>query len=443
MSKVVAEEKPQSAPQDASEVLIQGKLYDVTSFKHPGGSIIKYLTGEGDATEAFVEFHMRSEKAERMLKSLPCRDAPAEVLKKRANNGKPQLAKDFALLRKKFVEEGIFDPSLREIAYRLGELAAMHVIGAYLLMQPTFSTFVRFLGILTLAIAQGRCGWLMHEAGHYSLTGYMPIDRAIQIFVYGAGCGMSGMWWRNQHNKHHATPQKLKHDVDLDTLPLVAFNKAIVASPKLRQNKLLCAWLGLQGYLFMPLSCLLVALTWQLLIHPRHIVRTMTSSRAPRGYSAMAAGEAASIIFRYLVIFGYVLSGMSFSNALGVYLLYDLLASIYIFTNFSLSHTHLPVSGANEYLHWVEYSAHHTINLSPNWLCNWWMGYLNFQIEHHLFPSMPQFRQPLISPRVRAMFEKNGIKYDSRPYFSALAQTLSNLNEVGAYVNQNPRAKGA
>ena len=35
---------------------------------------------------------------------------------------------------------------------------------------------------------------------------------------------MSGAWWRNQHNKHHATPQKLKHDVDLDTLPLVAFN---------------------------------------------------------------------------------------------------------------------------------------------------------------------------------------------------------------------------
>ena len=35
--------------------------------------------------------------------------------------------------------------------------------------------------------------------------------------IYGVGCGMSAAWWRNQHNKHHATPQKLKHDVDLDT----------------------------------------------------------------------------------------------------------------------------------------------------------------------------------------------------------------------------------
>lgn len=43
--------------------------------------------------------------------------------------------------------------------------------------------------------------------------------------MYGLGCGMSGAWWRNQHNKHHATPQKMKHDVDLDTLPLVAFHE--------------------------------------------------------------------------------------------------------------------------------------------------------------------------------------------------------------------------
>ena len=38
---------------------------------------------------------------------------------------------------------------------------------------------------------------------------------------------MSASYWRNQHNKHHATPQKLNHDVDLDTLPLVAFHKTV------------------------------------------------------------------------------------------------------------------------------------------------------------------------------------------------------------------------
>jgi fatty acid desaturase 2 (delta-6 desaturase) len=62
---------------------------------------------------------------------------------------------------------------------------------------------------------------------------------------------------------------------------------------------------------------------------------------------------------------------------------------------------------------------------------NWWMGYLNFQIEHHLFPCMPQFRHPQISPRVKDFLEKHGFKYDQRSYFEALAVTFKNLHKVG------------
>lgn len=62
---------------------------------------------------------------------------------------------------------------------------------------------------------------------------------------------------------------------------------------------------------------------------------------------------------------------------------------------------------------------------------NWWMGYLNFQIEHHLFPAMPQFRHSQISPRVKAFFEKHGLKYDQRSYFEAMRVTFKNLHNVG------------
>jgi fatty acid desaturase len=29
--------------------------------------------------------------------------------------------------------------------------------------------------------------------------------------------------WNNMHNRHHATPQKIGQDMDIDTVPLVAF----------------------------------------------------------------------------------------------------------------------------------------------------------------------------------------------------------------------------
>jgi hypothetical protein len=103
------------------------------------------------------------------------------------------------------------------------ELLVIHAAGVYFFMNYD-SYLMKLLGLTLLGLGSGRCGWLMHEGGHYSMTGNISTDRFLQIIIFGIGCGMSGAWWRNQHNKHHATPQKLKHDVDLDTLPLIAFN---------------------------------------------------------------------------------------------------------------------------------------------------------------------------------------------------------------------------
>ena len=59
------------------------------------------------------------------------------------------------------------------------------------------------------------------------------------------------------------------------------------------------------------------------------------------------------------------------------------------------------------------------------------MAYLNFQIEHHLFPSMPQYNHPKISPRVKALFEKHGVEYDVRPYMECMRVTYKNLWAIG------------
>lgn len=72
-----------------------------------------------------------------------------------------------------------------------------------------------------------------------------------------------------------------------------------------------------------------------------------------------------------------------------------------------------------------------TFETGPAKWVNWWMSYLNYQIEHHLFPSMPQFRMPQVSPRVRALFEKHGVEYKSMGYTEAMKVTFANLDKVG------------
>merc|ERR1712216_697770 len=119
------------------------------------------------------------------------------------------------------------------------------------------------------------------------------------------------------------------------------------------------------------------------------------------------------------------------SIGVACYVFYNCIAASYIFINFAVSHTHKDVVEQKDHLDWVRFSANHTCNCNDNILTNWWMAYLNFQIEHHLFPSMPQYRHPMISPRVKSLFEKHGLEYDQRSYWTCMRVTFKNLWEVG------------
>jgi len=197
--------KSQSAPGSTEklEVLIENRYYDVTNLKHPGGSVIKFYAGKDiDASQAFSNFHIRSRKAQAMLRALPNREAESNRPELLA--GQNALLKDFDKLTKELEAEGFFKPAPLHVFYRVTEIVVMHAIGLYLLLSGYW-----LAGIVVLGIVSGRCGWLMHEGGHYSLTGNISFDRTLQIVLYGVGCGMSGAWWRNQHNKHHSMPQVL------------------------------------------------------------------------------------------------------------------------------------------------------------------------------------------------------------------------------------------
>lgn len=297
------------------------------------------------------------------------------------------------------------------------EICFFFFIACFLFYFNFFKCFT-LIPCFLFGIAEGRSGWLMHEAGHYSLTGNIKTDRNIQFMFYGLGCGMSASYWRNQHNKHHASPQKINHDVDLDTLPLVAFHKTIAKRVRHPIGKL---WIKYQAFLFFPVTTTFVVLFWQFYLHPRFCIRR-------KNYKELSI-LAIRLGLWYLLSTFY---SWNLYKSILIYLIKTVISANYIFINFSVSHTHRDIVPENEYRDWVTYAAKHTTNCTPSWLCNWWMSYLNFQIEHHLFPSLPQFRCPLVAPYVKILFEKHGLTYDSRDYFQCLYDTFNNLHHVSS-----------
>ena len=59
------------------------------------------------------------------------------------------------------------------------------------------------------------------------------------------------------------------------------------------------------------------------------------------------------------------------------------------------------------------------------------MGGLNYQIEHHLFPSMPMANLRRAAPVVRRFCEERGISYEVTSAVASYALVLEHLREVG------------
>jgi hypothetical protein len=226
-------------PKEPKELLIDGVIYNVADMKHPGGPIIDFYAGKGtDATQAFTQFHIRSPKVMKYLASLPQRKADEKAISaSHPLKDQEKLLEDFQAFTKQLESEGMFKCSPIHTLYRVMELLVLYGAGFWL-----FRSGYTTLGVILMAIGQGRCGWLMHEGGHISMTGNVSLDKFFQILIYGLGCGMSASWWRSQHNRHHSMPQRVGYDVDLQTLPLVAFTEKVVKRAGFGQK----VWLRLQ-----------------------------------------------------------------------------------------------------------------------------------------------------------------------------------------------------
>jgi len=390
-------------------ILIEDREYDLTDFQHPGGGLINYYTEGQDATDAFNEFHYHSKKAKLVLKSLP-----SKVIKRNVENDQEML-EDFAKFRKSLEDRGYFKPNYIHITWRAMELVVLYLFATYMIKYNTIAA------ILLFGLCSGRSGWIQHEGGHSSLSTNIKIDKQIQNFFIGFFMFGDGSMWNSMHNKHHAAPQKIGYDIDLNTAPLVAFhNDKTEAQTSTGIAKL---WLKYQAYTFLPItSGILVMPFWSFYLHPKKTIRDKNLTQA------------------IYIITGHTVRVLLFMKfhptTIGYAILYHLLSiwvsGIYLFGHFSLSHTFTPTVDKDDNPNWVRYAIEHTVDISPqnDFVC-WFMGYLNNQVIHHLFPSMPQFRGKEVSKELIGFCKKWDIKYNIVSYFDAWYYMLHNLEKVG------------
>ena len=89
---------------------------------------------------------------------------------------------------------------------------------------------------------------------------------------------------------------------------------------------------------------------------------------------------------------------------------------------------------------WAVCQVEATVDFAPrNWLLNFYVGGLNYQIEHHLLPHICHLNYPRLAPMVRKTCEEFGIRYVCyATWREALASHWRELRLLGRAAEAGP-----
>jgi len=135
-------------------IRIDGNVYDITNFKHPGGNIINYV-GNEDTTDRFNELHSRSKKARSVLQSLPhvTDDQHNSLnfgqddyqLPPGLTHRQQEMTSDFRDMRTTLINNGCFDTDYIHVYFRLMEIMFYFGLGSILASHNMYASMLAFI----------------------------------------------------------------------------------------------------------------------------------------------------------------------------------------------------------------------------------------------------------------------------------------------------------
>jgi fatty acid desaturase len=272
----------------------------------------------------------------------------------------------------------------------------------------------RMLAAIFLGIMFTQTGFIGHDAGHRQISGSRRIDSLIGRIHGNLLIGLSYGWWISKHNRHHAHPNYAGRDPD------IAGRAIALTAGQARARRGAGIWLARrQAWLFFPM----------LLLEGLHLhvagVRAMTRHRAAP-VKVSEAGLLAAHVAGYLAAVFLVLSPL---QAVAFIALHQGLLGLYLGSSFAPNHKGMPVFTEDDN---VDFLRRQVLTSRGNWLTDITLGGLNYQIEHHAFPSMPRPNLRHAQAPVRAFCAEHGIPYAQTGLLASYAQVLRHLDATGA-----------
>jgi linoleoyl-CoA desaturase len=357
------------------------------------------------------------------------------------------VAKDknlfFSTLKKRvdvyFKEQNLSKYANSAMVTKSATLLAMYILpfAVIVAFQPSFGISLILWSVMGFGLA-GLGMSVMHDANHgaYSSNKAVNYMMAHVLNLLGA----STFNWKLQHNiLHHTYTNVHEMDDDINAKGLFRFTPH---SPVKKGHQ----YQWIYSFLVYGLTTLYWVTAKDFLQFRLYTRNGVNPNTAAQNKVALAKIIAVKVIYFFvLLVVPTLFFGIPFVQVLSGFLLMQFISGVVLTLIFQLAHsvedtTHpLPNDKGVIENDWAIHQLNTTVNFSPgNRLLSWYVGGLNFQVEHHLFPRISHVHYPKIAPIVKETAQEFGIPYLVNPTFGmALRSHITHLKTLGRLPNLN------
>jgi fatty acid desaturase len=359
-------------------LFIDGQWYDLTQWQHihPGGDeILRHMNGK-DATDAFYSLHGH-DAIQRLSHLKPL--TSTEILHGLPSIETTDRTRSFRQLRQDLFDHGYFHRSIIwELFYYLSPYI-LCLVGTWCHFYCNSS----ILAIIAIGLGMEQAGWIGHDYVHGRGQWMYWMGRTLSGFINA----FSPTWWSHKHNTHHVYANNLGIDTDIANEPI--FHLFFPS----KDNDV---WFrSYQHMYYLPVfSLLYLSWRWQSM---QHACRTLNY----REFILMLPN------YVWLYMLGWQV-------ALGSIIVGGLLVAVIVTATHQSEDILMNTNHSFVETQFLTTCDARCDNIFMEWL---WGG-MQYQLEHHLFPTMPKYNYARIRPIVEQWAKDNRLTYKCQSVWS-------------------------
>lgn len=332
-----------------------------------------------------------------------------------------------------FIENKISQHANFTMVFKTIVMLSLYFVPYILIMTQGYSILGMWLCSLVMGLGLAGIGMsVMHDANHdaYSANPFFNKLFSMSLSIVGG----DNKNWKTQHNVlHHTFTNIHGHDRDIDDKVIMRF------SPRGKYKKIQ-KFQVLYVFLFYAIMSLYWTTAKDFVQYIQFIKEGHNKeSRLDQVKTLLVILAWKAVYWGYIIVLPMVLLHLSFGQVMLGFVSLHLVAGIILSVVFQLAHvveeTHFPVPDANGNIdsEWAIHQLQTTADFARNnWFITYYVGGLNYQAIHHLFPRICHVHYPKIAPIVEKTAKEFGVPYIyNESFWSAFLSHMRVISKLG------------